>query len=1207
MEKKQLLSIMLAASMTVGIIPAVSGYAAENNTSCEMQMVLTDDGYNVLVDNPGSESSGVLYTAVYNSSGALTELERLPVTLESGSNTFTTSLTQKRNTTVKSFLWNDEQKPLANAEEATDIFDIRQCSVINAEQVYYGVLTLKSDSADNYDFTLNGETIYPTAVNDAKTVVKFEINPNEKAIVCATAKSDEKMQKVSIGSGTSEFTGVIENEAPEKVLTSGPVSYFDYYLSNYDKDGNIRREMTKSTFDTDSEGEEEIDYTLPILSASKTPLGDDIEITFDASTPEAKQWQVNIYEVVKDYGMSASSRMPLAFNVSDGKITISAQSAAILDRNGKHDIIIKSNGYNDARIEIEIVKTAGELYLHGDFNWWANQTLLFVLDDFNYAVTNPIYEVQLDGVTLLGNCEDYHVVSNLVRLENNCLPWLTPGEHTITVKAEGFADYVKTFVLETAPNGEQNPVWGDDAEEAVQSASAEVYDMVSMASVGGSGGSTDSGSIDDELTVRANVIFDFDLIANAKILRALNKATPYAETIINWWDSLTKDGIIKTDGKDMMMTYTYFKNNSLALSSGYMTYKKLYDREVEKEKSTAFTLNRPYMVKNMLEDGLLGLEYIYSEAAGKASPVLTAEGRYVGEDIVISYSDTDDSEEWADSIYSVMSGSFNYLKNYVIDKENRTITIPAENNAILKGANNITVYADSYKSTSVTVNVERKNESDFDISLDSDSNVIVSGMTDDFTAAIREIYLNGSGLFNDSQVGGYGDYEIKSNVLVLRSKLFDENEYSNQKTLRIQADGYSDVILQFTISQLVSNGETVLENVPEYVVLSDKNTLRPGVNVSITVGSILDNKYSDAVTEVTVNGNNAENISTDFRGTEYLISGELFPTVGEYTIVIKADGYKDKEFTVTVDDASVQVPDYVKIYSENIKYGENAKIYIGAWGSTEYYNAFEKAVIDGIEYDKNSLNIGMFTYCFEISDLSVGEHTIVLYADGYENKSFAVTVEKADTPSVVRLIQNGSMTDDTEISLEDNELKIAVGYSLNDVYVNALSAVEVNNREISISDVNIESETVGFGSYAVLTISNDNLNAGENTVTLKADNYKDKTFTVVATEQPESGDADLKPAPEVYGQDKHFFYDYYTVTFTGGYNQAEYIEAIEKITVDGMDYEKVEYMSSYSGIWRANSTDGQIFIGTESLAKGEHEVIIIANSYEDNTFILTVE
>lgn len=1188
--------------------------------------------------------------------------------------------------------------------QTASIFEAEKCEVINIEQVHYGVLSLKSGNAEDYTFTLNGAEIHPTAVNDQKTIVKFEVNPNEKAVVKAVEKSPAagstaKEQTLSLGSGEKEFTSIIEGEAPEKILTSGPVSYFDYFLTNYDSDGKERTEASKTTFDTVSEATQRPDTSVPALAAEKTRLGQDIVITFDASSPEAKQWQKNIYAVQKDYGGSAESRQPLSFSVSDGKIVIDADSTAIEGRNGKHSMIVKSNGFNDAKIEIELVKPAGELNLHGDFNWWAYDDLLFVLSDFNYAVINPIYEVQLDGQTLEGDCEDYHVVSNVVRLENNCHEKLTPGAHTIVIKAEGFEDFVKTFTLETAPAGSKNPVWGgDESALAVSAAAGEIakaavseeasaglfadsvvatpytrasygIDALSSATSGGSvsGGTGDSEDGSNVGMIRANIIFDFDLIANAKILGALDMQTEYSAEILSWWDSLTKDGIIRTDGEDHLMTYTYFKNHAgMPSPSGdddYVTYQELYTNALSDPETAAntsiFTLNRPYQVKNMLEDGLLGTNYMYSEAAAKNSPAVTAQSKYVGEDIVLDYSDTEDDEAWADSIQAIVSGGYTYLTEYTIDKTARTITIPADKNAISLGENSIAISSDSYRTATVTVNVSKRNESAYEVTADSEGNVIVSGISSDFIGSLRAVYLNGVGLFDDSQIGSGGDYEIIGNTVKMRAKLFPSDKNDQQKTLLLQADGYHDVILQFTVGQLGESGEDQLADVPEYVALSGDNLYRIGRPVEITMGTMFDTAYSSAVTGVLVNGSSVEG-ETDYYGN-YTIPGENFAEAGSYTITIKADGYKDKVLTVQIGDEALAVPDYVNADQSEIEVGGSVKISVADYtGSDDYCDALLSAEIDGKSVSKSELGItGFFGKYFELSDLSQGEHTIVLHAEGYEDKTILVTVKAKSVPSAVKLIgSDGSVISDTSLvqeSAHDVRIVVKEPWSAYDDYVDALSTVkigdgepmEIEDRRNSADDASgsvnggsystdgtggtagaaqndsgfnaatpyFATEAVsGSNNYTVLVIPVVNLTEGENEIILLADDYADKVFTVTVngeigggsgsdTEEPggDSGQTGLD-APEILGCDGPSWNEY-TLRYDLIGLDSNYFASVSEIIVNGIHYTPAsgQYSIGTNQYYVTEYSTTIIFKDT-SVKSGTNTVVIKADGYKDVTY-----
>ena len=86
----------------------------------------------------------------------------------------------------------------------------------------------------------------------------------------------------------------------------------------------------------------------------------------------------------------------------------------------------------------------------------------------------------------------------------------------------------------------------------------------------------------------------------------------------------------------------------------------------------------------------------------------------------------------------------------------------------------------------------------------------------------------------------------------------------------------------------------------------------------------------------------------------------------------------------------------------------------------------------------------------------------------------------------------------------------------------------------------------------------------------------------------------------------HFTDDYRNIIFEGGYTQSEYMDAITSVIVDGTEYQKVDYMSVYKGVYRVLPSDAQIHIGIEGLASGEHTVTVKASGYKDCTFTLTV-
>ncbi|MFV0503422.1 MAG: hemoblobin-interacting domain-containing protein [Lachnospirales bacterium] len=888
--------------------------------------------------------------------------------------------------------------------------------ILTIENVDYGVLLL-NEGIDNYNFTLNGKTINPTKVNDQGTIVKFETRKNEVCKVVVTSKDNStKSDTIDLGTGIDSFSTVINNEDPDRVLTSGPVSYFDYYLVNYDENGAIRNNLEKTTFDTESEGVEIIDNSLPRLTLEKerTPLGDDIVINVDKNSSKGKEWLENLYQVQKDYGSSENSRAELQFrvDVDNSTVTILAKSTPIDGFNEIHKAIFKSKGFNDAKINFELVKPAGDLYLSPNFNWWANNDLLFELQDFNYAITNPIYSVYLDGIKLEGDCVDYHVVSSLVRLENSAHKKLTEGKHTITIKAYGYEDYTKTFTLEKV-SGSSNPTYGNDSDDSAIKAEPRL-DGISSASISidpGTGGGSGGGGG----AIRANIIFNFDQIANALILEKVGKSTGYSEAVVQWWYSLTKDAIITNDS-DVLVDYTYYKNK-VGINGSYDTFAGLFATmpskypdsseymDPEYNKPDGLYLNRPYNVKNMLHDGLLGDIYSFIEVTLKESPELTASEALHGEDIVVTYSDSN-GDAWADSLINVTM-NYNHLK-YSIDKDNNTVILSSQNN-LTTGENELTFKSAGYTTKKLIVNISKKTPVDVFAKMDVDGNVIVGDFEDDYINNLETLYIDGESLFNDEQVGkDEGSYYINGSEIVLRAEIFGENGYGMdiQHTLKIAADGFNDYIIHFTPNEL-EGGKVELLPVPSYVELNKDNTYKTNTNVNIAVDYVMANEvYMDAITEVLINNENVEYSFGDFY--DLILDGSYFENDGDYAITIIATGYEDKIFNITVDSEPLDVPEVVEVSETEIKVGEEVTITLDNFMTDDgYINGFTGVVIENALGSNEKLRSEFSSVDNSIvidrSWITTGENKITVKSTGYKDYICTITVieEKLDVPSDV--------------------------------------------------------------------------------------------------------------------------------------------------------------------------------------------------------------
>lgn len=1100
------------------------------------------------------------------------------------------------------------------------IIDVAKTKMLTVEQVDYGVLALNEGNIDTYNFTLNGAVLNPTKVNDSGTVVKFEMNRKQVAEVKLVSKTNAaKTDTINIGSGTEAFTVVINDQDPDRVLVSGPVSYFDYYIVDYDENGVIRSTLEKTTFDTENEGMTPVDKTVPALTLEKarTPLGDDIVINVaEPNSKLSKEWMANVYEVLKDYDTSASSRVPLQFSVDAdaGKITILAKSTAINDRHGHHEVVIKSNSFNEVHVNFELIEPAGDLYLSSNFNWWANNELLFELRDFNYAVTNPIHSVFLDGEELEGDCEDYHVVSNLVRLENGAIEKLTVGEHTLVIKIHGFEDYTRTFTLEQAPDGASNPTYGspDDSAEEDESAMLSV-DAVSAAS-GAIGGGSNGGSSDGSSgggAIRANVIYDFDHISNAFILKGLGMDTPYVNKTINWWHSFTKDALIK-NGSSVLMDYDFYTNN-VGINGQYNTYEaataalpsvnpepsEYMDKDYDKP--AALYLNRPYSVKNMLHDSVMGETYYYSEVTATPAPSLTVKGNKVlyGNNVVIDYTG-EAGDTWAEALVSVKENSA-YMK-FDVDKDANTITFTTEKNSFLTGDNSFIFKSEGFTTSTLKVEIYKAEQADVAIKKDDDNNVIVGDFDADFMEHLGGISLAGEVLYNDSQYGnGAGDYEITDNQIILRSKLFgakeDQNALDAQVTLQVNAEGYTTFVKNFTHEDL-AGGKIEPKDVPSNVVVDDENSLRTNTSVKVVAGVALNHEYYDKIQELYLDGVKLEKsqYETDTFWS-YIIDGSLFSEEKEYTVKVVADGYKEKELTVTISNDLKAVPVSVTFDQNEKNVAMGTELILNLDSDTVYHEGVTEIIVNGKSYNKSSFKNNEYKITSLVSE---GANTITVKALNYVDKVFTVTIAKATSPA--KLVIDDKLSEESKIVLnKPKDVKITLEGYTTATYMDKLTAVKIGGVTLENDAYTIKQEGVGTFTYNVLTLSAEKFEYDKSyEVSLEANGYESITFKVEVEAKviDESHKLDVPDVVKLNASNKYIPNEDVQIVLQDSPVNDGYLDNINEVYVNDLKLESDKYEIANHNL----VLDGSLF--TE---EKEYSVKIINDLYKSKVFNVEVK
>ncbi|MDU3017306.1 MAG: DUF1533 domain-containing protein [Clostridium perfringens] len=746
--------------------------------------------------------------------------------------------------------------------------------------------------------------------------------------------------------------------APSKILTFTNMPVWDYHQRNYDKHGNLRISTAKTTFNLNNE-EEKASY-IPMFKVDEVELNSPINIQCELKTDEQKDWFEKINKVtLEDATKNPSLERNLEFEKSGNKIIIKGNQKA-LDNNKLHTIKIYSEGKDWASISVNIVQAEPiKVLVSYPMNPRTGEDVRFKLDNFNYAILNPVNRVFLTHNNVrkeLVKFKDYHVISEYLTVyaenvdteEGNLLE---PGKYTLEIYADGFKkaekdfEVIKNEVMASEKNNSKDnikvkPVTSKITNKEIKPSSV---DTLSSASVGSSKGADNSGSEETSgasIIMQTNLIYNHDLLANALILNELGLGTEESEGIakrfelntISWDAVMNEDGTHINDFRDYLNAV-----KDAALKGDYLTYDEYLKNENSKEYK-----NRPYNVKEVLEDNLLGDAQNFRNVLGLETPSLEVKSAVMDKDLILESSD----ESYLKNIKSITinSGIKELDKSLYSIKENQLII----NSKVVKGDKiKILISATGYKDKVIETKLEKilddislKLEKEYKIGED----VIVTGLSEDFIKNINSIKLDGKLLLTKEQGGSFGNtyYEISENKLTLKSGLF--KEYKNYK-LEIDSKYYGKKELEFNITKGDEKSNEKTE------IIEEKKEL-PKISVKIDSKSTFMKKYDikflnseewlNNITDISVNGVSYKSGLSWWESKEryaiyeadktLAIGYESFNNEGENLIKIKSKGYKeyafiikDGEITLVQDEKKVESEDTNKeaVKNEESKKGES--------------------------------------------------------------------------------------------------------------------------------------------------------------------------------------------------------------------------------------------------------------------------------------------
>ena len=580
----------------------------------------------------------------------------------------------------------------------------------------YSIEKVTSVTVDGTDVTAK-----LSKVTTDGTIAKLPLVRTPKQVVI---KSGDKTQTINLnGSGAaSVYAGT--QYLPKYVWAHGAVAAWDYYLTNYDKDGNVRINPTRTTFNLTEEANAHPYYSPDAEVKDGETFGEvvgNVTIMFNFNTDEEKAWfnGINKLELVEynenkntiNSNLTYTSAGDVAhYNNKVGELTIPIGQSNFRN-NGRYYVRVKSNGGDKASVlvPIHVVNEKAPTLLLRE-TAVSGRNLHFDVKDMTYAITTPIESVTLTdpkGDTKeLRYINDYFLFGDLFVLYNdvnaeegvNNLPY--NGNYTITIRSNGFKEFSKSF----------NVTGGKDvsSKQAAVVYQSAAYDVMTHATGSGSGGGSSDSS--GGYKVSADLLFDSDLLANALLLEEMGVTCAAATKVVDNWYNVICDAVFN-QGDTTYNTHTGYLNavnDAKVAGAAWLGY-----AEYIAAGNVKTTPNRPSAVKEVLEDGLLG-DVQHSNTYGRLeAPKATVGETKENQDVEITFENADAYMGKITKLY--LNDNWQELSTDAYTIEGNKITIKA--GALKIGENKITVDATGYLSNVVTIDYAKETEKDLSLSV----------------------------------------------------------------------------------------------------------------------------------------------------------------------------------------------------------------------------------------------------------------------------------------------------------------------------------------------------------------------------------------------------------------------------------------------------------------------------------------------------------
>ena len=1002
---------------------------------------------------------------------------------------------------------------------------------------YVTVQFTKGHTLKNTTLTIDGTDVTNacTPVTDDGSIVKWEITDLNPAQLVATSAGESRTDTLS-NNASPKKPEVVTDSAPDYMIAHGAVAVWDYHLTNYDKDGNVRIEPSKTTFNISGETASDVPAFYSVDAELSAQGSGSVTIKFAQKTDADKAWFTAIPEngalklVAYNENQNVLNDSLNYTKNSNGTLTI-ALGQTNFTSNGRYYVSVQSSGHDTALVPIHVVnEKAPSLTLSGSGMIVSGKNVSFKINDMTFGVTNPTYAAELtrpDGTTVsLEMITDWYQIGDSLFLyndTNNNIPY--NGSYTLTVHSNGFKDMRYTF---TVTDGQTAP------KAASRSARSLNVDAVSRAtSTGGTGsGSSEGGGV----TMSADLKFDADLLINAKLLVNLGIANDDAEAINDRWEyEMSGWDSVWSDSEDKGYKWSdYITAVSNARTQGeYLTFAE-YAEDAKWDSNGA-----PYAIKSVLEDNLLGETQYNGSWVGQTAPGLTlvdSNGQPVdavaeGNDIILK----------GDAEYLKKVKSLN-VNNWSLDLPKSDYTIDGDTLTIKKdalglenpGSNKIVLYADGYRANYLNVTMSKNLETGLSLAVPDNINrrdnlrIEVTGSTGDFGKHLTTVTLqkpNGSTTsIYPYGVGSYDDdyYQFSNNNVVTivdkDGSVFDQD---GKYTVTLNARYYNSLSATFNVTgeQKAAPQATDAEKSGENYVIHFGESATSDWKNAITSITVNEKPYSEkgAITDQNKNQYQWDNIHGTF---DLTLQGHSFDQ-DENIIVIKATGYADTTIKVTNEGSLVGAPEdpaeeakpapaaptatvdesgNVTLTFNNLDSTWQGKITSIKVNDQEYskFDGSYPSKPGNNEYDWQYGSQGQELYLDKTS-FKTGANTVVISAEGYEDLTVKVNITKPAEPPAPAEQEPPTVTGTRYDEMGAFELKFDSSEAARSYLSKGSFSVVVNRTTYKESESPYLSDDE-FNVYKEgnsISLSNSAFTEdGNTTITIKAAGYKDLTITI---------------------------------------------------------------------------------------------------------------